>query len=306
MASTIRTDLVIPEVLEEAIRGEFAGMQALYGTGAAVVSASGWPDARGGDKIKIPYFGTLGEFEDLASDEGAGGALPALTPQKLTMTDEVATVIHSGKAFETTEWARIAAAYADPYAEAARQLRVGLQRRADKELITRAEATTLLSDIYLGAGPTEANRLTWETILGARELWGDEQDDIALVVLHSKVAFALIKQKDANNRPLYEEAVRQGGLIQVPGVGVPVKVSDRLTVTANAGGAGTETAYNSLIIKQNALAFWFSGGEPDVQTDKDILADSTVAAIHVYFAAHRYKRVLGSTKEGVIKIRHNL
>jgi len=304
MATTIRSDLIIPEVLEDAIRGEFANAQALYGTGAAIVNTRGFPDARGGDRIKIPYFGTLGDFEDLAADEGAGGAVPALTPSKITMDADTALVLHSGKAFEVTEWARIATAYADPYAEAARQLRVGLQRRADLALITNALATSLVHNIY-DATTAASGELTWQQVIDARYVWGDEQDDIALMIVHSDVAKNLMQQVDDNGRPIYEQAALQNGrLAQINGI--PLITSDKMTKTADYGGGGTDTTgYESLILKRNALAWWMQGDAP-VQMDSDILADTEIAATHVYWAAHRYRRPNGGTKEGVVKIIHNV
>ena len=303
MAHTIRSDLIVPEVLADAIAGEFAGMKALYGSGAAFVTAQGWPDARGGDRIKIPYFGTIGEYEDLDSDEDDGsGDLPALTPAKLSMTSETATVAHSGKAVEITEWARIAAMYADPYAEMARQLRVGLERLADAKLLAAASTTTLTHSIYQEDG---SGTPSWADVLEARFKWGDEQDDIALIVMHSDVALRLLKELDGNNRPIWDNVLRSG---QIPAeiLGIPVKISDRATKKADYAETGSSaTGYETLLIKRNALAFWFSGGQPEVQTDKDILTDSVVAAIHVYYVAHRYSRLAGTTKTGVVKFIHN-
>lgn len=307
MATTIRSDLVVPEVLAEAVQGEFANMQALYGTGTAVVASKGFPSRRGGDTITFPYFGTIGEFEDLASNEGAGGAVPALTPAKLTQTTDTATVQHSGKAFEITEWAQLAAMFDDPYAEAARQIRVGLNRKFDDKLLVEAATTTLALDIYDSTGAT--GQLDWQQILDARALWGDEQDGIALVTMHSDVAFALLKKVKADgsgdtNEPLYPAAL-QDTLITLPGVGVPIRVTDKATKTLNAGGASTATSYVTNVYKRGSLGLWYMGN-PDIQTDKDILADSQVAAMHVYYAVHLYNRVPGSTKEGVVKITHNL
>lgn len=300
MATTIRSDTVIPEVLEEAIRGAYADMQALQGTGAGVVITRGFPDARGGETITMPYFGTIGEFEDLASDEGAGGAIPALTPAKLAMTEETASVQHSGKAFEVTEWAQLAAAYADPYAEAARQLRVAWERRIDLALITQALATTLTHDIWAATATTDTV-LSWETILDARFEWGDEQNGIALAVMHSDVARDLLKQTDANDRPIYEQrSLDEGSIIQVGGI--PVRISNKMTKTTDATD---DTKYETLLCKRNALAFWMQGNAP-VQTDRDILSDTHVAALHTYWAAHMYKRLPGETVAPVVKVIHNI
>ncbi len=312
MATAIRSDMVYPEVLTEAVRGEFAGANALYGSGAAFVTGSGWPDARGGDTIRVPYFGTIGEMEDLASNEGAGGAVPALTPAKLDMSSETATVQHSGKAIEMTRWAQLAAMYADPYAEAARQMRISFERRIDQALLTEAATTTLAKDMYDGT-TNATGRLTWQALLGAKFLWGDEIDDIALVVMHSNTVFDLLMTEEADgagstNKALYEAAMN-GEIIRAPGVGAPIRVSDRATLETAGGGGGNvnNDRYTTLLVKRNALALWFSGGEAlNVQTDRDILSDTDVAALHTYYVAHLYSRMAGGTKAGVAKILHNV
>src|SRR4051812_43230047 len=119
-----RSNLIIPELLVEAIQGQFAGAVCLWGTGAAIVSPtlpSSGPAGgkiKGGDTVSVPYFGTIGELDDI------GAETDALVPVGLTMTKEQATVQHSGKAIEMSDWAQLAAQYADPYAELARQLQV--------------------------------------------------------------------------------------------------------------------------------------------------------------------------------------
>lgn len=305
MAVTKRADTVIPEVLEEAVRGEFANAQALYGTGAAVVQSRGWPNARGGDRIKIPYFGTIGDFENLASDEGGASAVPALTPAALTMDSDTTLVKHAGKAVEITEWAQMAASYSDPYGEMARQMRVGLERKADAELIATALATTLEHDIYDDT-TVATGALTWDELVKARYKWGDEQDDIALIVAHSDVVRDWELEVDSNGRPIYKPANDPVGRVLGSVNGIPVIRSDKLTKTADYGGGGTDTTgYETLLLKRNAMAWWFNGA-PTVQTDNDILADTDVAALHVYYATHLYRRPNGGTKLGAIKIIHNV
>lgn len=284
MPITTRSQLIIPEVLQDAIRGEFQKVVALNGTGAAVVSPTLPGGLRGGDTVKVPYFGVLGELEDVA--EGT-----PLTPTALTMTSETATVQHSGKAFEITEWAQLAAAYADPYAEAARQLREAVTRRIDKALIDAAVTTTLVKDVYSAVSP---RTLDYDVVIDAKLLWGDEQSDIALLVVHSKVFGDLLRLKDTTGRPLVNADATGADLPRF--AGIPVRVSDRLPVSAD-----DPPKYTSLIVKRGALAAWY-GGEPEVQTDRDILVDSRIAAVHVYWVAHRYSRMPGSTRTGVVKI----
>lgn len=291
-----RSNLIIPELLVEAIQGQFAGHVALWGTGVAVVSptlpASGPSGSkiRGGDTIKVPYFGTIGELDDIPTENDA------LTPAALSMTSDSAIVQHSGKAVEISDWAQMAAMYADPYQEFARQLDIATQRRGDLALL-QAAATGLPSQMIWDlviAGTT----LNYDTMVDARMLFGDEQADILLLTVHSQVFKNLMHLKDTTGRPLLILPT-EGDTSLARFNGIPVAVSDRNTVDTTTH-PGT-TCYHSKILKKDALVFWFSK-EPTVDTDKDILADSVVAAIHVYYVAYRYQRTPGATRPGVVDI----
>lgn len=296
MPVTKKKDLIIPELLEDAIRGEFAGANALWGTDAVKVNGT-LGSTRAGDMVKVPYFGTLGELEDLADDEGGDGPVPALTPAKLTMDAEESRVHHSGKAFEITEWAQMAAMYADPYKEAARQIREAVFRRADKALIDAARSTDLVLD--LTTAPIDGkNTMTYDAIVKAKYLWGDEGQQVAAMAMHSNVGAAVELLKDADGKPLVSDAIN--GQQNRRFVGVDYTLSDKLTYLTVAGDEASRV-YETLVARRNSMLFWYNG-DFQVQTDKDILADTKVAAVHIYWLAHRYRRMPGSTKTGVAKI----
>jgi len=282
MPFTKSSDVIIPEILVDAIQGEFVGATLLANSGVAVISNTLPANHRGGDTVKVPYFGTLGEMEDI-TNEG-----DALTPESLSQSFETATVIHAGKAFETTEWARLKAAN-DPYEEAARQFRILTERRVDRALIEKATAALPSGFVY-----TSNKNIDYDTIVDASGLWGDQQAAIRMLGVHSKVYRDLLKLKDSTGRNLLVLPTGPGDVPRF--VGIPVFVSDKCNVIA-----GSPTTYESIIVKDAALAFWYQQ-EPIVLTDTDILAHSDVLAIHMYFAVHRYLRVRGSTYPGVIKV----
>lgn len=62
----------------------------------------------------------------------------------------------------------------------------------------------------------------------------------------------------------------------------------------------------SLLLRRNSLAFWFNQDALQLQTDRDILVDSSIGAVHLYAAALRYRRRPGGTKPGVVAIDHNV
>lgn len=278
------TDFFVPEILADAIRAAFAGKLALFGSGAAATAFTMPKSGRAsvGTTIKVPYFTSLGEFEDLAADGDA------LTPATQTSSASNATVKHSGKAFELTQWAEWAAAGLDPYQEASRQLVEGFFRRLDKELVAVAgDETGYGSYVQDGTAAT----ISYDAVVDAKMKWGDENDGVALMVVHSKVFGDMLKLKDTTNRPLLTD-INEGGLAKF--VGIPVMVSDRVTVVA-----GTPDTYKNLLCKRSSLAAWVNG-QPEVLTDKDILTHTQLAAVHMYYAVHRYNPMAGSSKPGVV------
>lgn len=296
MPTTVRTDLILKDILVPAIQAEFAGMRVLLGSRAVIYNTSLPVNTiqggriQGGTRIQMPYFNSMGKLDDVANEGDA------LIPVKLTMTDEFADVQHSGKAFEITEWAQFAAAYADPYAEAARQFRVMVQNRFEDKIVQTAGVglpAGFVHDVWSAVNPILLN---WDVMVDAKLKWGDEQGNIELISVHSKVYGDLLKLKDSTGRPLLTDP-NNADLMKFNGV--PIKVSDRNTVVDPGGGSPKK--YESLIFKTDAVALWTQGA-PTVKEDEDILADTNLTAIHVYYVCHRYLRTPGYSKPGVVKI----
>jgi hypothetical protein len=288
-----RGDMIIPEILLDAMAGAFAGMKIMGATGAATVQPTLPNEKRGGDTVKVPYFGIFGELEDVA--EGV-----PLVPQKLGMTEQDAHVQHSGKAFQMTTWTQLAAAYADPYGEAARQLVELVARRADRALIEIASDPTdlppsQLVDVTVGA-PKGGGGLSYDAFVQAKLGFGDEQRDIVGLAVHSNVLGQMYALKDGFGRPLLIDSARDGELPQF--LGVPTFVSDRLPLDTT----GPRPVYTSLLLKKNAMAYWFNAGNMP-ETLRDPLTDSTIVATHVYWVGYRYRHLPGFSRPGVVQLR---
>lgn len=419
MAITVNTDLVDVQILVDAVRGRFRGKAAfmnsvLVSRGAVRVSGTmptGGPGAIG-KKIDIPYFGLLGEF--VSNPDGS-----AVTPQKLAQVLEQATIQRESLAAEVSAWAqglsRVNSAVGDPYEEAAAQIEAAAVLAIDKAMVDEFKTTELVLDVYNSSAPVFNG---WDLTVDATTLWGDEQDDIVAMVVHSQSLADMAKEKDSNGRSLLVVNNTQGvGAIKTFN-GTPLLVSDRVpldgstmgavtatgttppTVTlagtplgpyklvidivtggasgtatfrfATDGGTGTNSwsatytvpaaggsivlddsaqaavadilgaktadslvgrngktgitatfangTYNAdnlykskanlkvtdLILQQDAGGFWFSSENLRAQTDKDILADTDIVAMHLYRAAKRYRRRRNGTRTGVVAIKHNV
>lgn len=79
--------------------------------------------------------------------------------------------------------------------------------------------------------------------------------------------------------------------------------------TFNADNTWTSKAVlkvRTLLVKRGAMSFWYNRQAMGFETDKNILAHTDIAAMHLYAVAHRYRRVPNGTKGGVIAIAHNV
>ena len=93
-----------------------------------------------------------------------------------------------------------------------------------------------------------------------------------------------------------------GGIgLMVNGMGMPSEWLDRMPVdTTNP----SHPKYTTALVKKGALVFWYAK-KPRILEDHDIDTDRREMAVHVYWAAHRYGRLPGVTRGGVVLIKHN-
>lgn len=296
MAGNVTTNLsnFVPEVVADAVEAGFAGMTALWGTGAAVVNTQMPYGLDHLDtKVKIPYFDLIGELEDVPVDGGE------LSPAEVTSSIEEATVKHSGKGIEFTKWAMLNPT--NPYAEGTRQIIEATQRRADKALIDAAADTTgwaaYTKDVYSSVTPVY---MSYDLITDGMSLLGDEgfNEPPVLMLVHSDTAIDMYKEKDATGRPMLVEG-GPGRLAVLQPLGIPVAISDRAPFNS------TTHKYQSMLVWRGSLTFWLNGTPiimPEVNARKPSFADY----LHIYHATHRYKHRSRRSKPGVTHLFHNV
>lgn len=273
------TDVLIPSLLADAIKTGFTGLTVMQNTGAAIVRTNMTEGAsKVGSKVIIPYFTNLGEAEDITTDGDP------LTPADLSSSATEATVVHSGKAFTMTYLAQSGAG--DPYAEASRQIVEACKRRIDKALIDAATSETDWSG-YITDGSAATFNL--DALVDTMGLFGDQPDDFAALVVHSKVRKDMYKLKDSNGKSILTDSIN-GAPPVLRAYGIPVVTSDRVKLAASV--------YSNLLLKKGSLAVWIDG-TPKVRTQGNALNDSDIVAAHIYWCANRYKLLAGSDRPGV-------
>lgn len=264
MAVTTTSNVIIPEVLAAMIAAEIPGQLALAGSDAVTVldNLKGGP----GNTIKIPRWGTIGDFTEVAE----GNAMPVVN---IAATAATATVKKFARGVEVTDEALLAS-YDDPLKEVARQFARYAARAADRELITAAETSTLLH--------TASGTITLNDIVDAIGKWNDASVNISGLVVHSKVYRDLIKLSEFKTLTQKADSVIEKGVVGMV-YGVPIRVSDAITTVA-----GSPNTYRNLLLKKGALGLWYQRNM-NVETERDTIKRTTVITADSIFATAMFQ-----------------
>lgn len=264
MPVTTTSNVIIPEVLAAMIAAEIPGQLALAGSDAVTVldNLKGGP----GNTIKIPRWGTIGDFTEVAE----GNAMPVVN---IAATAATATVKKFARGVEVTDEALLAS-YDDPLKEVARQFARYAARAADRELITAAETSTLLH--------TASGTITLNDIVDAIGKWNDASVNISGLVVHSKVYRDLIKLSEFKTLTQKADSVIEKGVVGLV-YGVPIRVSDAITTVA-----GSPNTYRNLLLKKGALGLWYQRNM-NVETERDTIKRTTVITADSIFATAMFQ-----------------
>ncbi|MCM2420301.1 N4-gp56 family major capsid protein [Streptomyces sp. RKAG293] len=264
---TTAAQMIVPDVWADMVQAKFKGAMIL----GALATEDNTLEGKPGDSVAFPKWTALGDAEDLV--EGT-----PMTPEQLgTNPGNSATIKEAGKAVEITDKARLVA-FGDPYAETQRQLGVLIARKVDVDLRAAAEAAGVITV------DASTSALSWDVMVSGIAKFGDEWDpeNMAGLVIHSVQRAALLRDPNfISADKLGANAVIPRGVIGQAG-GVNIFVSDRITTA----GAGATMTYNALLIRRGALGLLYKR-RPVVETDRDILARTTVVTTNVHYATHR-------------------
>lgn len=231
MAVTVLSDVFDPTLLTDTVQSRMAQQNVFkdslfIASGAAIVvpSFTGGKSTLG-QTIDIPYFGGVGTFQENVADGAAA------VPRAPAMTSEQATVTRDTLAFEITAWAQSSASD-DPYEDATDSLMMSLSQQMDKRCVDAAAAAGALTSTTTGA-------LNYNKVIDGKARFRDDKRDIVAMIIHSETERDLLKEADADGRPLLIPSQNDGGFSTF--AGIPVGVSNRVPVTGSSMGAVTST-----------------------------------------------------------------
>jgi N4-gp56 family major capsid protein len=274
--TTTKSTMIIPDVFGDIVTAKFKGKLVVANFALTDNTLVGTP----GETIHFPKWNAIGDAEDLTENV-------EMVPEQLSTSDDTATIKEVGKAVEITDTAQLTG-IGDPIGEAGTQVGKVVARKIDADLITEG-VTNCLSARKIASTVTDAFHLK---VADAKSLWGDEAEDIAVLLVHSKLYTSLIKDANFISADKYPAGVLLTGAIGTI-YGVPVVVTDRMPYNSTSGVA------TSMMLQQNALAY-VTKRKPIVETGRNILKRTNLITTNVHYAAKLVD------KNGIAIIEHDL
>ncbi|MDL2214420.1 N4-gp56 family major capsid protein, partial [Clostridia bacterium OttesenSCG-928-O13] len=208
MATTMKSDLVIPQVMADMIEEKLPFALKLAPYAPIDNTLVGKP----GDTVTLPAWNYIGDAADLAE----GGAL---SYDKLTTDEAEFTVKKAAKGVTLTDEA-INSGFGDPVGTATRQLTKSIASKVEGDIVTTALTTPL----------TAAAAIDLDVVDAIEDLFGNEDDERGIILLCKSDANALRKLAGED----WTRASDLGDRILVTGVfgellGWQIVVSNRVT-----------------------------------------------------------------------------
>lgn len=285
MSTTVRSDLILPDLLAQDVMKGFSGKLALANSGAILVNTGLQAGVEQvANTVTVPYFEDGGEAQVIT--ESTAGAL-----EKITQSSETATVVRLFKGFSMTALARMAKSSGrDIYEVAQEMIQNAFVRAFDTLAVQRATArATAASMEYDGT----AGKITPTAIVETLKLFGEDLDDsqLATWALNPAVYWDAAQIADSTGRTLYTD-VQGGRLTQIGGAPV------RMTAKSDLVVAGSPTTYKSLLAKKGSIVAWYNE-TPKIDIERDASADVDMLMANLYAVVHAYSVMPGGTHAGV-------
>ena len=299
--ATLRSDLIIPEVFTPYLIEETTQRDAFLQSGVVTPLAElNLSAERGGDFVKIPFYkaNLSGDFEVLTDSL-------SLTPGKITADNQIAAVLHRGRAFSSRDLAALAVGGGpDPLAAIGNKLAAYVNNQKQKDLyscLTGAFGSLNANDsnsalfthcIDSESGDTPTT-LSPRHVAKAQSILGDQGQKLTSVAMHSKTYYDLVERKAIDriydNTGAPDTGATAGstagafaGSAQVGAfMGLNVIVSDDIPTT----GSGASTEYSCFFFANGSVVTGEQAPQR-VQTDRDILALEEAMAVDLHYIYH--------------------
>lgn len=256
MAETKLTNMIDPEVMASMISATLPNKIKFAPLANIDTTLAGRP----GSTLTVPRYAYIGEASDVAEGDSIG-----ITT--LTTSDTDFTIKKAAKAVEITDEA-VLSGLGNPIGEATNQLQMSIADKIDSDLVTCLEGATLVHN--------DPGTFDLDTVANGLDLFTDEDDETKVMVMHPLDASVLRKAVAG----AWQRYTDLGDSIVVNGT--YGAVLDTQVVRSRRVTRGL-----AHVVKPGALTIFMKRGA-QVETDRDILAKSTVISADEHYGTYLY------------------
>jgi len=278
-------DVIVPEVFNPYVVNKTMELSALYQSGIvqAVPELQGALN-KGNRYFNMPFWNDLtGEDESLEDTPGY-----ALTPDKITAGQDMATQLFRGKAWSATDLSKTMSGD-DPMRAIGDLVSSYWARRMQAALIATLKgafakiASSHVNNIAVEAqsGVTETTKISGAAIVDTMSKLGDAHEVLTGIVMHSVPYFNLVKQG-------LVEDVRdaQGNVLYKAYLGKRIIIDDGVPVDNGTDGTSPSKKYTTYLFGNGAIGYAEGSPEVPTETDRDSLAGEDILINRKHFVLH--------------------
>jgi hypothetical protein len=279
-------DVIAPEVFNPYVVNRTMELSALFQSGivGTVQELAGGLN-KGNRYFNMPFWNDLtGDDESLEDTAGW-----ALTPDKITSGQDMATQLFRGKAWSATDLAKTMSGD-DPMGAIGDLVAAYWARRMQAALISTLKgtfngplATTHVNKIAAEAttGVSDTTKVSGAAIVDTMSKLGDAHEVLTGIVMHSVVYFNLVKQglvedvRDSTGKVLYKAYL-----------GKRIIIDDGVPVVAGTDATSPSTKYTTYLFGQKAVGYGEGSPEVPTETDRDKLAGEDILVNRKHYTLH--------------------
>ena len=189
MAVTKKSDIIIPEVMGEAINAKIDALAKFTPYAKVDKTLVGVP----GDTVTVPAWNYIGDAEDVGEGE-------SVTPTKLTASETKFTIKKAMKSVSITQEA-INSGHGNPVGQAETQLAKATASKVDKDVVEASYGAHTIVD-------KSANVIGYNAIVDAVTKFADEEDDVEKTMfIHPEQEATLLKDSNFISADKFESGV---------------------------------------------------------------------------------------------------
>ena len=256
----------------------------------------------GGVRVQVPFFQPIAPTEEVikSTDDWGTSSGGYLTPQKITGSSQIMTIMHRGFAYAVDDLSSLGTG-ADPMAAIRSYLTRAILKLRTSTLLAQLDGlfgTALLTnelDLGIGTGTdTEANYLTASSFAQARALLGERGGDLTAVAMHSSVYYYLVQ---VGALTFSSDSLTAGGDIKWGGGGINLRnddvayfmgarvIVDDMLTPLNEGTASEVPGFPVYLFGGGSIN---EGVQQELRTevDRNILSKQDVMSLDYHYGMH--------------------